>query len=288
MPASDSARKEIPEPTIQAIYALAKDVVDGKIIRAEGIRQAMQRHDMSRSSAGDYITFLKKLLGGGVYWRISTVYATDYFLTCIKRDFGPDALRRAIAAVRKHLKYAAAKLNASQPGVTSVVKKHSMLAKGGGGVERADLNAKAKELDEEKAFDPNDAEDARQRLLRSIALRQGQPQFRAKLLEIYGERCAISGCSTKEVLEASHIIGYQGPKTNHPANGLLLRADLHTLFDRGLIGIDTKSMTVLVSSALRGTDYERQFAGKKLRMSKDRAKQPNHAALNLHRQQWKL
>src|SRR3712207_8092818 len=47
----------------------------------------------------------------------------------------------------------------------------------------------------------------------------------------------------------------RGPETNHPTNGLLLRADLHLLFDQGLIGIDPATMTVLVHPALRSTRY---------------------------------
>jgi hypothetical protein len=41
----------------------------------------------------------------------------------------------------------------------------------------------------------------------------------------------ISGCRTPAVLEAAHISRYLGEKDNHPTNGLLLRADLHTLFE---------------------------------------------------------
>jgi HNH endonuclease len=37
--------------------------------------------------------------------------------------------------------------------------------------------------------------------------------------------------STLDILEAAHISPYRGEEDNHPENGLLLRADLHTLFD---------------------------------------------------------
>jgi predicted restriction endonuclease len=95
-------------------------------------------------------------------------------------------------------------------------------------------------------FNPADLEDARERVAGEISKRRGQPAFRRKLLKIYGNRCAITGCNAVEVLEACHIVPYLGPKTNHPSNGLVLRADLHTLFDLGLVTIDPQNMSVRV------------------------------------------
>ena len=64
-----------------------------------------------------------------------------------------------------------------------------------------------------------------------VALRQGQPQFRKSLLTAYRSRCAITGTAVESVLEAAHIWPHKGEQTNEVWNGLLLRADLHTLFD---------------------------------------------------------
>ena len=93
---------------------------------------------------------------------------------------------------------------------------------------------------------PESMEDARRRIEATIVLRQGQGAFRDSLLEAYGCRCAISGCDVPEALEAAHIIPYKGEHTNVVVNGLLLRADLHTLFDLGLIAIDTADLLVLL------------------------------------------
>lgn len=114
-----------------------------------------------------------------------------------------------------------------------------------------------------EAFDPNSIIDERERILREVTQRRGQDTFRADLLTVFGSRCAITGCDAEYALEAAHIIGYKGKKTNHPANGLLLRADLHTLFDLGLLAIDTKSMTVLIAPKLKGTQYQ-EMAGRSL------------------------
>ena len=82
-------------------------------------------------------------------------------------------------------------------------------------------------------------EDGRSRTIATVVRRRGQPEFRRALIEAYGGRCAISECDAEAALEACHIRPYMGPKTNALSNGLLLRADLHTLFDLGLLAIDT-------------------------------------------------
>lgn len=91
-------------------------------------------------------------------------------------------------------------------------------------------------------FDPANMNDGRRKIEQMVVLRQGQAQFRQALMEAYEGRCAISGCDVREVLEAAHIMPYLGDETNNVRNGLLLRADLHTLFDLGLlkIGLDYK------------------------------------------------
>jgi putative restriction endonuclease len=76
-------------------------------------------------------------------------------------------------------------------------------------------------------------EDMRDWALRCIAARRGQAAFRAALIDAYGGRCSITGCDAVEALEAAHISPYKGDHTNDVTNGLLLRADLHTLFDLG-------------------------------------------------------
>ncbi len=103
--------------------------------------------------------------------------------------------------------------------------------------------------------DPADFEDSRRRTWRAIVQRRGQPAFRSALLQAYGNACAISGCSVLEVLEAAHIAPYTGDDSNNVRNGLLLRADLHTLFDYGLLRINPQNLHVEVAPSLRTTIY---------------------------------
>ena len=75
--------------------------------------------------------------------------------------------------------------------------------------------------------------DERQRLLREHAVRPSQPRFRQALIALSGGAvCAISGCRVETAIQAAHLMPYLGEADHHPANGLLLRADLHLLFDR--------------------------------------------------------
>lgn len=66
------------------------------------------------------------------------------------------------------------------------------------------------------------------------------------------------------LLEAAHIVPYNGAATNTGSNGLLLRADLHKLFDLYLIAIDGATRQVRCSEQLRESEYW-QFDGGRLR-----------------------
>ena len=109
----------------------------------------------------------------------------------------------------------------------------------------------------------DDLEDEERRVEREVKDRQGQPEFRKVMLKIYKNRCAISDCDVPEALQAAHIRPYTGPKSNHPCNGLVLRADLHNLFDQHLLGIDPVSRRVIISPRLKATAYQ-IFHGKAL------------------------
>lgn len=132
------------------------------------------------------------------------------------------------------------------------------------------------------SFDAGDIQDARNRVMASIVRRRGQRKFREALLDAYGSACAITGCQVVEILEAAHIYGYKGDQTNVCANGLLLRADMHTLFDLKLIAVESESMTLRVSPALARTEYA-ELEGRKLADTKDLGQRPSRIELDRHR-----
>ncbi len=110
------------------------------------------------------------------------------------------------------------------------------------------------ELDQESPLE--DAYDARLRVYRQIVARRGQSAFRSALLEAYQGRCAISGCDAVPALEGAHLRPYRGPDSNAVTNGLLLRADIHTLLDLRLLAPDPRNRNIVISKLLGGTQYE--------------------------------
>jgi hypothetical protein len=94
-------------------------------------------------------------------------------------------------------------------------------------------------------------------------------------------RCQIPGCDAVVALEAAHISPYMGELTNHVQNGLLLRADLHSLFDLGLISVDPASMRVVLSEKLQKTQYGK-LAGCRIELPENPQYGPNPDALKQH------
>lgn len=136
----------------------------------------------------------------------------------------------------------------------------------------------------EEPFDPNDQEDARARVLREVVRRRGQAKFRRSLITAYGARCAITGCPVVSLLEAAHITPYLGPDTNSISNGLLLRADLHTLWDLGLIAVDLATSALWVSPDVNDPTYQ-ALSGAPLRPPSEYNQRPSMKALQ---HQWNL
>jgi len=86
-------------------------------------------------------------------------------------------------------------------------------------------------------------------------IREGQASFRSKLSVVYGQRCAVTGYDIEEALEAAHIIPYRGKHTNITPNGILLRADIHALFDAGHLGITPVDHKILLSERAKHSKY---------------------------------
>lgn len=112
-------------------------------------------------------------------------------------------------------------------------------------------------------------------------VRRGQPKFRKNLLALYGGRCAVSGWGPESVLEAAHILLHAHSGLNRSENGILLRADLHGLFDDGLLKIDPDTLTVVLDLSLRDTPYW-PLNGAALRPRRD----GSHPSREYLRQRW--
>lgn len=141
------------------------------------------------------------------------------------------------------------------------------------------------QLEIEDYFSPENIKDARKRTLVSITCRQGQASFRRKLLAAYGNQCCITDCDVEMALEAAHIIPYRGFDTNHISNGLLLRGDIHTLFDLYQISINPDRGEVVINPNLANTYYA-CLASKTIREPNNKAFQPCKEALSWHYEQF--
>ena len=100
-----------------------------------------------------------------------------------------------------------------------------------------------------------------------IRSRIGQSAFRAMVTDAYHYRCAITKEKTLPVLEAAHIKPYSEAGPNLTKNGLLLRSDMHILFDKGYMTV-SDDKRVEVSRRIRekyenGKEYY-AYHGKKL------------------------
>lgn len=99
-------------------------------------------------------------------------------------------------------------------------------------------------------------EDEREKVLRQINERRGQKKFGDSLRKRYGDQCMVTGCRLPDILEAAHIRPYRSEKDNHPSNGLLLRADIHTLYDLNLIKIDPETLMIHIDRSALSDGYE--------------------------------
>ncbi|MFD8035554.1 HNH endonuclease [Streptomyces sp. NPDC059717] len=91
-----------------------------------------------------------------------------------------------------------------------------------------------------------------------VRVRVGQSAFRKRLLEEQGEVCAFTGPAPAAALEAAHLYSYAANGQHYPEGGLLLRRDLHRLFDLGLIALNPQQGTLDVAPELAGfADYAR-------------------------------
>lgn len=116
--------------------------------------------------------------------------------------------------------------------------------------------------------------------------RLGQGAFRAGVVDAYGRRCAITGEKTLPVLEAAHIKPYSEEGPHEIDNGILLKSDLHILFDEGYITID-ENYQVDISKRLHedfgnGKRYY-EYQGRKLMILPSRvADRPNKEFIEWH------
>jgi putative restriction endonuclease len=116
--------------------------------------------------------------------------------------------------------------------------------------------------------------------------RVGQGAFRVLVTDAYLRRCTITGEKTLPVLEAAHIKPYSMIGLNSVNNGLLLRSDLHKLFDNGYITV-TKDYKVEISKRIKeefenGREYYKFHGSSLISLPSSIYDLPNKAHLEWH------
>lgn len=115
--------------------------------------------------------------------------------------------------------------------------------------------------------------------------RLGQATFRVFVTDAYQRRCALTNERTLPALDAAHIKPFSASGEHRVENGLLMRRDLHALFDRGYITV-TPSLSIEVSRRIReefenGRDYYR-LHGRAIRPPTNSAHHPSAENLRWH------
>lgn len=115
--------------------------------------------------------------------------------------------------------------------------------------------------------------------------RLGQEAFKLALLDAYDGQCAITGQRVPPVLEAAHIHPVAQGGLHRLDNGLLLRSDVHRLFDRGYLSV-SPNLEVRVSPQLRenypDAEVYTALEGRPVTVPGEKADRPSRGALGWH------
>jgi putative restriction endonuclease len=115
--------------------------------------------------------------------------------------------------------------------------------------------------------------------------RLGQGAFRVLVTDNYRRRCAVSGERTVPALDAAHITPFADGGLHEVSNGILMRRDIHSLFDLGYVTI-TPDMTFEVSRRIR-EEYENgrhyySMHGTSIQPPEDATRRPDRSTLAWH------
>jgi hypothetical protein len=96
-----------------------------------------------------------------------------------------------------------------------------------------------------------------------VKARPGQQRFREEAMRRHNGRCVVTGFSVAAVLDAAHVIPHTGaPEFEVPENSLVLRRDIHALFDAHLIAIHPKTGAIVCCPSMAGSKYPQMLAGR--------------------------
>ena len=146
------------------------------------------------------------------------------------------------------------------------------------------INAVLRKLDSRLSAPFQDRRNAAQGFTTvTVRARLGQGSFRDSLLDQFGTTCAFTGDAPKQSLDAAHLYSYAKLGEHHDSGGLLLRSDIHRLFDAGLMTVDPLTLTIDLHDSLMAYPTYRELQGQKVNVVLN----SKHLDwLSIHRKQW--
>jgi hypothetical protein len=223
----------------------------------------------------------KKSMSKGTKWE-SLVEKKKYRITevtekklVIKRVSGGEDVVLTRAAVEKAIPKLIEKGKLSKSKLSETVAKESMMIHLHPSI---GWNATLKEIywqgrkkttaSEVEEYIKNADNDTLNKIQAWITQRENQGKFKKNILKLYNNKCAITGCKVAETLDAAHIEPHSENGNNQNNNGILMRADIHKLFDRGLLKINPDIFKVQVDAKIKDPEYM-DFNGRVIKKTKE-------------------
>lgn len=130
--------------------------------------------------------------------------------------------------------------------------------------------------------------------VREVTMRPGAAAFRDLVLTEYDNQCVVTGYRAIEAIDIAHIVPYYGPESDEIQNAIPLRADIHRLFDQGLVRIeyDSSIRKYIVKMHDFILDDYSDYHNKALILPHDALSFPSRSALlekqKLHKHLWQI
>lgn len=267
-------RNEITDEQYRAGYEMGRDVVQGVVTEGEALA-ALVDMGINKTSASYMMVVTEGLMNGHVFKRALKEGAYGWYLDWIYRDYGFEGLRKAVEGAKLHLTYRESD--------------GALLPRLRESIERCERILRGEEPELSPGPDNGDARGGRKPIgrLAMVYARYGQPEFRKNVLAAYNGRCAITGTKVERVVEAAHVRPYSEDGQSRVSNGILMRSDIHALFDSGLLGIEPMNgepgvYLVRLSPSLRCDPDYWKFNGQRIDVPVDEKLWPDVDELRKH------
>ncbi|AHH93597.1 HNH endonuclease [Kutzneria albida] len=113
-----------------------------------------------------------------------------------------------------------------------------------------------------------------------VSVRKGQKGFRKALVDKYGFVCAVTGPCPGQALQAAHLRSFAVHEKHVVEEGMLLRSDIHALFDCGMLAVDPESLVIAVDPRLLDHPGYAALNGRSLAIAEEKC--PDRTALAEH------